>query len=343
MNNHWKMHGNRCQRCRNCSDQFLSLQAKSGKIISNTSGTNCKFRYMFWWLQEARSNLDENKLNETHDSTLSQPLTMEKAAEMPTETRFSLRYFKPPRQIRSQSIPPMVPVFVRTPAKTSGMVSRLRTRHSSEMRCWDYVSYVEVEHNVEQTISLWCRICVCSTGVQYDFHQALALSWKGYELLAGIKANPGKRKVDILQIDGACMRFAVTFPPGYLDMMGCGTHIPAHFYYFRKGACGRMRDPSSKDLDSDYAPVFGVKAETVLAFTPLWSILLSTFPTLQLSDLRIIEFQRELPQQQGFHWNEVSRLYLQARHLTPDVWIQNKATTTNLYRPKSKCWLFRRY
>ena len=309
-------------------DQFLSAPElkEVGKIISKRLGRKLE-AYDIWYDGfKARSNLDENKLNEQTRTLYPDAVTMEKKLpEILQKLGFS--------PDRAQYLADKIAV---DPARGSGHAwgasmkgqrSRLRTRIPSQGM--DYKGYNiaihEFGHNVEQTISLYDVDYYMLNGVPNTaFTEALAFVFQKRDLeLLGIKdENPEKEKMDILdkiwsmyEICGVSM----------LDIS-----VWKWMYAHPNATAGELQEAVirlSKEIwNKYYAPVFGVKDETVLA---IYSHMIG-YP-LYLSAYafgQIIEFQLENYLNGKDFANEVSRIFKQGR-LTPNVWIK-QATGNDL-------------
>ena len=309
-------------------DEFLSATElkEIGKTISKRLGRKLE-AYDIWYDGfKARSNLDENKLNEQTRTLYPDAVTMEKKLpEILQKLGFS--------PDRAQYLADKIAV---DPARGSGHAwgasmkgqrSRLRTRIPSQGM--DYKGYNiaihEFGHNVEQTISLYDVDYYMLNGVPNTaFTEALAFVFQKRDLeLLGIKdENPEKEKMDILdkiwsmyEICGVSM----------LDIS-----VWKWMYAHPNATAGELQEAVirlSKEIwNKYYAPVFGVKDETVLA---IYSHMIG-YP-LYLSAYafgQIIEFQLENYLNGKDFANEVSRIFKQGR-LTPNVWIK-QATGNDL-------------
>lgn len=309
-------------------DQFLSAPElkEVGKIISKRLGRKLEANDIWYDGFKARSNLDENKLNEQTRTLYPDAVTMEKKLpDILQKLGFS--------PDRAQYLADKIAV---DPARGSGHAwgasmkgqrSRLRTRIPSQGM--DYKGYNiaihEFGHNVEQTISLYDVDYYMLNGVPNTaFTEALAFVFQKRDLeLLGIKdENPEKEKMDILdkiwsmyEICGVSM----------LDIS-----VWKWMYAHPNATAGELQEAVirlSKEIwNKYYAPVFGVKDETVLA---IYSHMIG-YP-LYLSAYafgQIIEFQLENYLNGKDFANEVSRIFKQGR-LTPNVWIK-QATGNDL-------------
>lgn len=308
--------------------QFLSAPElkETGKIISKRLGRKLE-AYDIWYDGfKARSNLDENKLNEQTRSLYPDAPTMEqKLPDILRKLGFSAE--------RARYLADKIAV---DPARGSGHAwgasmkgqrSRLRTRIPSQGM--DYKGYNiaihEFGHNVEQTISLYDVDYYMLNGVPNTaFTEALAFVFQKRDLqLLDIKdENPEKEKMDILdkvwsmyEICGVSM----------LDIS-----VWKWMYAHPEATADELQEAVirlSKEIwNTYYAPVFGVKDETVLA---IYSHMIG-YP-LYLSAYafgQIIEFQLENYLDGKDFASEVSRIFKQGR-LTPNVWMK-QATGSDL-------------
>lgn len=302
-------------------DQYLTAPElkEVGKIISKRLGRKLE-AYDIWYDGfKARSNLDENKLNEQTRALYPNAETMEK--QLP-DILCKLGFDKE----RAQYLADKIAV---DPARGSGHAwgaamkgqrSRLRTRIPEQGM--DYKGYNiaihEFGHNVEQTISMYDVDYFMMSGVPNTaFTEALAFVFQKRDLeLLGIEDNnPEKLKMDIL--DKAWSMYEI-----------CGVSMLDiavwKWMYAHPDATAQQLQEAvitlSKEVWNKYfAPVYGVKDETVLA---IYSHMIG-YP-LYLSAYafgQIIEFQLENYLTGKDFAAEVSRIFKQGR-LTPNVWIK---------------------
>lgn len=302
-------------------DQYLTAPElkEVGKIISKRLGRKLE-AYDIWYDGfKARSNLDENKLNEQTRALYPNAEAMEK--QLP-DILCKLGFDKE----RAQYLADKIAV---DPARGSGHAwgaamkgqrSRLRTRIPE--KGMDYKGYNiaihEFGHNVEQTISMYDVDYFMMSGVpNTSFTEALAFVFQKRDLeLLGIENNnPEKLKMDIL--DKAWSMYEI-----------CGVSMLDiavwKWMYAHPDATALQLQQAvivlSKEVWNKYfAPVFGVKDETVLA---IYSHMIG-YP-LYLSAYafgQIIEFQLDNYLTGKDFAAEVSRIFKQGR-LTPNVWIK---------------------
>lgn len=302
-------------------DQYLTAPdlKEVGKIISKRLGRKLE-AYDIWYDGfKARSNLDENKLNEQTRALYPNAEAMEK--QLP-DILCKLGFDKE----RAQYLADKIAV---DPARGSGHAwgaamkgqrSRLRTRIPE--KGMDYKGYNiaihEFGHNVEQTISMYDVDYFMMSGVpNTSFTEALAFVFQKRDLeLLGIENNnPEKLKMDIL--DKAWSMYEI-----------CGVSMLDiavwKWMYAHPDATALQLQQAvivlSKEVWNKYfAPVFGVKDETVLA---IYSHMIG-YP-LYLSAYafgQIIEFQLDNYLTGKDFAAEVSRIFKQGR-LTPNVWIK---------------------
>lgn len=302
-------------------NQFLTAPElkEVGKIISKRLGRKLE-AYDIWYDGfKARSNLDENKLNEQTRALYPDAATMEK--QLP-DILCKLGFDKD----RAQYLADKIAV---DPARGSGHAwgaamkgqrSRLRTRIPEQGM--DYKGYNiaihEFGHNVEQTISLYDVDYFMMSGVpNTSFTEALAFVFQKRDLqLLGIEDNnPEKLKMDIL--DKAWSMYEIC-GVSMLDIA-----VWKWMYAHPDATALQLQEAVitlSKEVWNKYfAPVFGVKDETVLA---IYSHMIG-YP-LYLSAYafgQIIEFQLDNYLTGKDFAAEVSRIFKQGK-LTPNVWIK---------------------
>lgn len=302
-------------------DQYLTAPElkEVGKIISKRLGRKLE-AYDIWYDGfKARSNLDENKLNEQTRALYPNAETMEK--QLP-DILCKLGFDKE----RAQYLADKIAV---DPARGSGHAwgaamkgqrSRLRTRIPEQGM--DYKGYNiaihEFGHNVEQTISMYDVDYFMMSGVpNTSFTEALAFVFQKRDLeLLGIEDNnPEKLKMDIL--DKAWSMYEIC-GVSMLDIA-----VWKWMYAHPDATALQLQEAVitlSKEVWNKYfAPVFGVKDETVLA---VYSHMIG-YP-LYLSAYafgQIIEFQLDNYLTGKDFAAEVSRIFKQGR-LTPNVWIK---------------------
>lgn len=302
-------------------DQYLTAPElkEVGKIISKRLGRKLE-AYDIWYDGfKARSNLDENKLNEQTRALYPNAEAMEK--QLP-DILCKLGFDKE----RARYLADKIAV---DPARGSGHAwgavmkgqhSRLRTRIPEQGM--DYKGYNiaihEFGHNVEQTISLYDVDYFMMSGVpNTSFTEALAFVFQKRDLeLLGIEdSNPEKQKMDIL--DKAWSMYEIC-GVSMLDIA-----VWKWMYAHPDATALQLQEAVitlSKEVWNKYfAPVFGVRDETVLA---IYSHMIG-YP-LYLSAYafgQIIEFQLENYLTGKDFAAEVSRIFKQGR-LTPNVWIK---------------------
>ncbi|MDR0750229.1 MAG: hypothetical protein LBF62_11780 [Tannerellaceae bacterium] len=301
-------------------DRFLSAPElkKVGEMISKRLARKLE-AYDIWYDGfKARSNLDETKLNEQTRALYPDAGALEK--DLPnilTKVGFSKE--------RAGYLAGKIAV---DPARGSGHAwgaamkgqkSRLRTRIPAGGL--DYKGYNiaihEFGHNVEQTISLYDVDYFMLNGVPNTaFTEALAFVFqkRDLEILGITDNNPEKEAMNIL--DKVWSMYEI-----------CGVSMLDisvwKWLYAHPGATsGQLREAVisiSKDIwNTYYAPVFGIKDETVLA---VYSHMIG-YP-LYLSAYafgQIIEFQLEKYLQGKDFAAEVNRIFKLGR-LTPTQWM----------------------
>jgi hypothetical protein len=301
-------------------DNFLSAPElkEVGKIISKSLGRKLE-AYDIWYDGfKARSNLDETKLNEQTRALYPDAPALEKdLANILVKLGFG--------KDRANYLADKIAV---DPARGSGHAlgavmkgqkSRLRTRIPAGGL--DYKGYNiaihEFGHNVEQTISLYDVDYYMLNGVPNTaFTEALAFVFQKRDLeILGIRDNnPDKEAMDVLdkiwsmyEICGVSMLDISVWKWLYANPDATATQL-------RNAVISLSKEVWNKY----YAPVFGVKDETVLA---IYSHMIG-YP-LYLSAYafgQIIEFQLERYLQGKDFANEVDRIYKLGR-LTPTQWM----------------------
>ena len=212
-------------------------------------------------------------------------------------------------------------------ASMKGQKARLRTRiPASGMNYKGYnIAIHELGHNVEQTISLYDMDFYMLRSVpNTSFTEALAFMFQKRDLeILGIENNnPDKIALDVFdkawslyEIAGVSMLDIAVWKWMYANPDATATDL--------REAVTRL----SKEIwNKYYAPVFGVKDETVLA---IYSHMIN-YP-LYLSAYafgQIIEFQLDEYMKGKDFASEVDRIFKLGR-LTPNVWIK-KATGSDL-------------
>ena len=302
-------------------DQYLTAPElkEVGKIISKRLGRKLE-AYDIWYDGfKARSNLDENKLNEQTRALYPDAATMEK--QLP-DILCKLGFDKE----RAQYLADKIAVDAARGsghawgAAMKGQRSRLRTRIPEQGM--DYKGYNiaihEFGHNVEQTISLYDVDYFMMSGVpNTSFTEALAFVFQKRDLeLLGIEDNnPEKLKMDIL--DKAWSMYEIC-GVSMLDIA-----VWKWMYAHPDATALQLQEAVirlSKEVWNKYfAPVFGLKDETVLA---IYSHMIG-YP-LYLSAYafgQIIEFQLDNYLTGKDFAAEVSRIFKQGK-LTPNVWIK---------------------
>ena len=204
-------------------------------------------------------------------------------------------------------------------AAMKGQQSRLRTRiPDSGMDYKGYnIAIHEFGHNVEQTLSLYDVDYFMLNGVPNTaFTEALAFVFqkRDLELLGMTDNNPEKASLDVLdkvwslyEIAGVSMLDIAVWKWLYAHPEATASELKTAIIELAKEVWNRY-----------YAPVFGVKDETILA---VYSHMIS-YP-LYLSAYafgQIIEFQLDQYLQEKDFATEVERIYKQGR-LTPNAWM----------------------
>lgn len=309
-------------------DEFLSAPElkQTGKLISQRLGRKLE-AYDIWYDGfKARSNLDETKLNEQTRTLYPTAAALEK--DLPNilvKAGFSPE--------RAKYLADKIAVDAARGSghawgsAMKGQQSRLRTRIPETGM--DYKGYNiaihEFGHNVEQTISMYDVDYYMMSGVPNTaFTEALAFVFqkRDLELLGIHDNNPDKKAMDVLDkiwsmyeicgvsmLDIAVWKWMYAHPDATPEELKTATIT------------------LSKEVWNKYfAPVFGVKDETVLA---VYSHMIS-YP-LYLSAYafgQIIEFQLDQYLAGKDFAAEVSRIFSLGR-LTPNVWMK-EATGSGL-------------
>lgn len=309
-------------------DRFLSAPElkETGKLIAKRLGRKLE-AYDIWYDGfKARSNLDENKLNEMTRSLYPNAEAMKQhLPDILQKLGFS--------HDRANYLADKIAVDAARGsghawgAAMKGQQSRLRTRIPEQGM--DYKGYNiaihEFGHNVEQTISLYDVDYFMMSGVPNTaFTEVLAFVFQKKDLeILGIKdENPEKKAMDVLdkiwsmyEICGVSMLDISVWKWMY-------AHPDATADELKEAVVSLSKEVWNKY----YAPVFGCKDETVLG---IYSHMIG-YP-LYLSAYafgQIIEFQLDNHLQGKDFAGEVSRIFRQGR-LTPNVWIK-QATGNDL-------------
>ena len=309
-------------------DEFLSAPElkEVGKMISKRLGRKLE-AYDIWYDGfKARSNLDETKLDAQTQALYPDAAALDKKLpDILMKLGFSAE--------RANYLADKITVDAARGsghawgASMKGQQSRLRTRiPAAGMNYKGYnIAIHEFGHNVEQTLSLYDVDYYMLSGVPNTaFTEALAFVFqkRDLEILGITDPNPEKQAMEILdkvwsmyEICGVSM----------LDIS-----VWKWMYAHPNATAGELQEAVirlSKEIwNKYYAPVFGVKDETVLA---IYSHMIG-YP-LYLSAYafgQIIEFQLENYLNGKDFANEVSRIFKQGR-LTPNVWIK-QATGNDL-------------
>jgi len=309
-------------------DHFLSAPElkKVGKMIAKRLGRKPE-AYDIWYDGfKARSNQDEKKLDTQISALYPNAEALEK--DLP-QILIKLGY----DPVRANYLTEKIAV---DPARGSGHAAgasmkgqkaRLRTRiPSAGMNYKGYnIAIHEFGHNVEQTISLYDVDYYMLEGVPNTaFTEALAFVFQKRDLeILGIKNDdPEKDKMDILdkiwslyEISGVSMLDIAVWKWMYANPDATALQLQEAVISLSKEIWNRY-----------YAPVFGVKDETILA---VYSHMIG-YP-LYLSAYafgQIIEFQLENYIHGKDFATEVDRIYKLGR-LSPNVWMK-QATGTSL-------------
>lgn len=301
-------------------DEFLSATElkEIGKMISKRLG--CKLEAYDIWYDgfKARSNLDETKLDAQTQALYPDAAALDKKLpDILMKLGFSAE--------RANYLADKITVDAARGsghawgASMKGQQSRLRTRiPAAGMNYKGYnIAIHEFGHNVEQTLSLYDVDYYMLSGVPNTaFTEALAFVFqkRDLEILDITDPNPEKQAMEILdkvwsmyEICGVSM----------LDIS-----VWKWMYAHPDATAEQLKEATialSKEIwNKYYAPVFGVKDETVLA---VYSHMIS-YP-LYLSAYafgQIIEFQLDQYLEGKNFANEVERIFRQGR-LTPNQWM----------------------
>lgn len=301
-------------------DEFLSAPElkEVGKMISKRLGRKLE-AYDIWYDGfKARSNLDETKLDAQTQALYPDAAALDKKLpDILMKLGFSAE--------RANYLADKITVDAARGsghawgAAMKGQQSRLRTRiPEAGMNYKGYnIAIHEFGHNVEQTLSLYDVDYYMLSGVPNTaFTEALAFVFqkRDLEILGITDPNPEKKAMDVLdkiwsmyEICGVSM----------LDIS-----VWKWMYAHPDATAGQLKEATialSKEIwNKYYAPVFGVKGETVLA---VYSHMIS-YP-LYLSAYafgQIIEFQLDQYLEGKNFANEVERIFRQGR-LTPNQWM----------------------
>lgn len=301
-------------------DEFLSAPElkEVGKMISKRLGRKLE-AYDIWYDGfKARSNLDETKLDAQTQALYPDAAALDKKLpDILMKLGFSAE--------RANYLADKITVDAARGsghawgAAMKGQQSRLRTRiPEAGMNYKGYnIAIHEFGHNVEQTLSLYDVDYYMLSGVPNTaFTEALAFVFqkRDLEILGITDPNPEKKAMDVLdkiwsmyEICGVSM----------LDIS-----VWKWMYAHPDATAGQLKEATialSKEIwNKYYAPVFGVKDETVLA---VYSHMIS-YP-LYLSAYafgQIIEFQLDQYLEGKNFANEVERIFRQGR-LTPNQWM----------------------
>ena len=301
-------------------DEFLSAPElkEVGKMISKRLGRKLE-AYDIWYDGfKARSNLDETKLDAQTQALYPDAAALDKKLpDILMKLGFSAE--------RANYLADKITVDAASGsghawgASMKGQQSRLRTRiPAAGMNYKGYnIAIHEFGHNVEQTLSLYDVDYYMLSGVPNTaFTEALAFVFqkRDLEILDITDPNPEKQAMEILdkvwsmyEICGVSM----------LDIS-----VWKWMYAHPDATAEQLKEATialSKEIwNKYYAPVFGVKDETVLA---VYSHMIS-YP-LYLSAYafgQIIEFQLDQYLEGKNFANEVERIFRQGR-LTPNQWM----------------------
>lgn len=301
-------------------DEFLSAPElkEIGKTISKRLGRKLE-AYDIWYDGfKARSNLDETKLDAQTQALYPDAAALDKKLpDILMKLGFSAE--------RANYLADKITVDAARGsghawgASMKGQQSRLRTRiPAAGMNYKGYnIAIHEFGHNVEQTLSLYDVDYYMLSGVPNTaFTEALAFVFqkRDLEILDITDPNPEKQAMEILdkvwsmyEICGVSM----------LDIS-----VWKWMYAHPDATAEQLKEATialSKEIwNKYYAPVFGVKDETVLA---VYSHMIS-YP-LYLSAYafgQIIEFQLDQYLEGKNFANEVERIFRQGR-LTPNQWM----------------------
>lgn len=302
-------------------DRFLSAPElkEVGKLISKRLGRKLE-AYDIWYDGfKARSNLDETKLDEQIRALYPNAEALEK--DLPN-ILVKLGYSPERARYLAEKIAvdPARGSGHAAGASMKGQKARLRTRIPEQgMNYKGYnIAIHEFGHNVEQTISLYDVDHYMLEGVpNTSFTEALAFVFQKRDLeILGIENNdPDKDKMDILdkvwslyEIAGVSMLDIAVWKWMYANPDATAAELQTAVLRLTKEVWNKY-----------YAPVFGVKDETVLG---IYSHMIG-YP-LYLSAYafgQIIEYQLENYFQGKDFTAEVDRIFALGR-LTPNVWIK---------------------
>lgn len=301
-------------------DEFLSAPElkEVGKIISKRLGRKLE-AYDIWYDGfKARSNMDETKLDAQTQALYPDAAMLDKKLpDILMKLGFNTE--------RANYLADKITVDAARGsghawgAAMKGQQSRLRTRiPATGMNYKGYnIAIHEFGHNVEQTLSLYDVDYYMLNGVPNTaFTEALAFVFQKRDLeILGINdQNPEKQAMDVLdkiwsmyEICGVSMLDISVWKWMY-------AHPDATAEQLKEATIGLSKEVWNKY----YAPVFGVKDETVLA---VYSHMIS-YP-LYLSAYafgQIIEFQLDQYLEGKDFANEVERIFRQGC-LTPNQWM----------------------
>ena len=301
-------------------DEFLSATElkEIGKTISKRLGRKLE-AYDIWYDGfKARSNLDETKLDAQTQALYPDAAALDKKLpDILMKLGFSAE--------RANYLADKITVDAARGsghawgASMKGQQSRLRTRiPAAGMNYKGYnIAIHEFGHNVEQTLSLYDVDYYMLSGVPNTaFTEALAFVFqkRDLEILDITDPNPEKQAMEIL--DKAWSMYEIC-GVSMLDIS-----VWKWMYAHPDATAEQLKEATialSKEIwNKYYAPVFGVKDETVLA---VYSHMIS-YP-LYLSAYafgQIIEFQLDQYLEGKNFANEVERIFRQGR-LTPNQWM----------------------
>ena len=308
-------------------DTFLSAPElkKVGELIRKRLGRKME-AYDIWYDGfKPRSDLDESSLDKQISNLYPNADAMEKDL-----SNILVKLGYPAERARYLSekiaVDPARGSGHAAGATMKGQKARLRTRiPSTGMNYKGYnIAIHEFGHNVEQTISLYDIDYYMLRGVpNTSFTEALAFVFQKRDLeILGIEDNnPDKIALDIFdkvwslyEISGVSMLDIAVWKWMYANPDATAIEL--------REAVIRL----SKELwNKYYAPVFGVKDETVLA---IYSHMIN-YP-LYLSAYafgKIIEFQLEEHMKGKDFASEVDRIF-RLGNLTPNVWIKEATGST---------------
>ncbi|RKU71848.1 hypothetical protein DWW91_07555 [Parabacteroides sp. AF17-3] len=301
-------------------DEFLSATElkEIGKTISKRLGRKLE-AYDIWYDGfKARSNLDETKLDVQTQALYPDAAALDKKLpDILMKLGFSAE--------RANYLADKITVDAARGsghawgASMKGQQSRLRTRiPAAGMNYKGYnIAIHEFGHNVEQTLSLYDVDYYMLNGVPNTaFTEALAFVFqkRDLEILGITDPNPEKQAMEIL--DKVWSMYEICG----ISMLDIS--VWKWMYAHPDATAEQLKEATialSKEIwNKYYAPVFGVKDETVLA---VYSHMIS-YP-LYLSAYafgQIIEFQLDQYLEGKNFANEVERIFRQGR-LTPNQWM----------------------